>query len=146
MIDDNISIFSYTVEPSDRVSDIVEQPEQTSKYGEEAPNCSETDDQDNSEKPSSSIKEDTSIETCKQPMAKRKKMSHFEKGIALMCKTLNETSEKEMERLDSYISTCKQPQDSHLYDHKGNANSDDLQTSKIFSLSINHGGASWWEN
>ena len=34
----------------------------------------------------------------KQTSPKKKKMSNFEKGISLMCKTLNETSEKEFER------------------------------------------------
>ena len=89
------------------MSDIVKQPEESLKDGEEAPDCSEIADYDDLEKPISSVKRNSSVETCKQPVAKRKKMSNFEKGIALMCNTLNETSERELEKLDLCISSSE---------------------------------------
>ena len=36
----------------------------------------------------------------RQPPTKKKKLSNFEKGISLICSTLNETSKREMDRYD----------------------------------------------
>jgi hypothetical protein len=69
-----------------------EQGENEKDVDKAAPSCPDT------EKPSTS--ESTQVESSRDlhSMPKRKKMSNFEKGIELMCKTLNESSEKEMER------------------------------------------------
>lgn len=46
---------------------------------------------------------DTENNPARLPPTKRKKLSNFEKGISLICSTLNETSKREMERYDSFL-------------------------------------------
>jgi hypothetical protein len=69
-----------------------EQAENEKDVDKAAPSCPDT------EKPSTS--ESTQVESSRalHSMPKRKKMSNFEKEIELMCKSLNESSQKEMER------------------------------------------------
>ena len=44
---------------------------------------------------------DTKNNPTRLPPTKRKQLSNFEKGVSLICSTLNETSKREIERYDS---------------------------------------------
>ena len=90
------AILIYTDEPCDKIDDTDEQPEQNGKVDKTASN----DGADDSTRPSCSTSSSSKPleSSTKPPMPKKKKMSNFEKGIALMCKSLNETSQNEVER------------------------------------------------
>lgn len=79
-----------------RESEIVEPHDDNNKADDTIPNF---DDQEDSGEPSNPERS-TPAESTKLPMPRKKKLSNFEKGISLMCTTLNETSKREMERYE----------------------------------------------
>ena len=93
------AILIYTDEPCDKIDDTDEQPEQNGKVDKTASNCLATGADDSTKPSCSTIAVANHLNQVQSLQCqKKKKMSNFEKGIALMCKSLNETSQNEMER------------------------------------------------
>ena len=93
------AILIYTDEPCDKIDDTDKQPEQNGKVDKTASNCLATGADDSTRPSCNTSSSSKPLESStKPPMPKKKKISNFEKGIALMCKSLNETSQNEMER------------------------------------------------
>lgn len=61
----------------------------------------EVQNKEDSKKPSDG--KDPKNNTTRLPPTKRKKLSNFEKGVSLICSTLNETSKRDMERYESLL-------------------------------------------